>query len=267
MKAKPSGRSNRKPAKRRASHLTRGKRSGRLLRPERPLITTVIFDLDDTLYDCFRQRVQLAHRHAAEAMVKAGVGATVSEVFKVRMAAFKKDPHLQFIDDAVCRRFKVANPQLAQMRSRAAYFSTPVGKLTLFPASRRVLRTLARRGVRNFIVSFGDPETQHAKVRALGLEGEKSVKKIFYADTGKLMTKESIFQVIQKHQEKDPRRILVVGDRPSSEIKAGRSLGFHTVRLQHGEFATLEAVGAEETADRTIHSIAEVLKLPYRFGS
>ena len=262
MKAKRSGRSNNKRAKRGASHPAHARCS----RVERPLITTVIFDLDDTLYDCFRQRVQLAHRHAAEAMVKAGVGGTVAEVFKVRMTAFKKDPHLQFIDDAVCRRFQVANSQLAQMRSRAAYFSTPVGKLTLFPASKRVLRTLARRGVRNFIVSFGDPETQHAKVRALGLDVEKSVKKIFFADTGKLMTKEMIFKVIQQHEEQDPRKILVVGDRPSSEIKAGKSLGFHTARLQHGEFATLEAVDAEEQADRTVHSIGEVLKLPYRFG-
>jgi len=263
MKAKRSRRSNSGRAKRRAGRAVRGERAER---PERPLITTVIFDLDDTLYDCFRQRVQLAHRHAAEAMVKAGVAATVAEVFKVRMAAFKRDPHLQYIDEAVCRRFKVANPELVQMRSRAAYFSTPVGKLTLFPASRRVLRTLAKRGVRNFIVSFGDPETQHAKVRALGLDVEKSVKKIFYADTGKLMTKEAIFKVIQQHEEKDSRKILVVGDRPSSEIKAGKSLSFHTARLQHGEFATLKPAGAEEEADRTIHSIGDVLRLPYRFG-
>jgi len=202
-------------------------------------------------------------------MVEAGVNATVEQVFRARMAAFKKDPHLQAIDAAVLRKFRVsdrANPALIEMRSRAAYFSTPVGKLTLFPASRRVLRTLAQRGVRNFIVSFGDPETQHAKVRALGLDLEKAVKKIFYADTGRLLTKEAIFEVIQQHEEKDPHKILVVGDRPSSEIKAGRALGFHTARLQHGEFATLQPVGAEEEADNQIKSIGEVLRLPYRFG-
>lgn len=233
----------------------------------RPRITTVIFDLDDTLYDCFRQRVQLAHRHAAAAMVEAGVPATVDQVFRVRMAAFKKDPHLHFIDQAVCKRFKVSNAALVEMRSRAAYFSTPVGKLTLFPASLRVLRTLAKRGARIFIVSFGDPETQHAKVRALGLDAEPSVRKIFYADTGKLLTKEAIFKVIQQHEEPDPQKILVVGDRPSSEIKAGKALGFHTVRLRHGEFSSLDPVGPEEEADRTIRSIADVLRLPYRFGS
>lgn len=232
----------------------------------RPRISTVIFDLDDTLYDCFRQRVQLAHRHAAAAMVEAGVDATIEQAFKVRMAAFKRDPHLHSIDQEVCRKFKVQNPGLVEMRARAAYFSTPVGKLALFPASRLVLATLAKKGVRNFIVSFGDPETQHAKVRALGLDTEPSVKKIFYADTGKLLTKEAIFKVIQQHEEPDPKKILVVGDRPSSEIKAGKALGFHTARLRHGEFSSLDPVGPEEEADRTIHSIGDVLRLPYRFG-
>jgi FMN phosphatase YigB (HAD superfamily) len=231
-----------------------------------PLVTTVIFDLDDTLYDCFRQRVQLAHRHAAQAMVEAGVAASVEQVFRARMAAFKRDPHLHFIDQAVCRRFQVSNAALVERRARAAYFSTPVGRLTLFPASRRVLRTLAKRGVRNFIVSFGDPETQHAKVRALGLDAELAVKKIFYADAGHLLTKEAIFQAIHLHEEQDPRKILVVGDRAASEIRAGKALGFHTARLRHGEFAALDPAGPEEQADYLLHSIGDVLRLPYRFG-
>src|SRR3954471_15489424 len=118
MKAKRSSRSTKKKSvrksvtARRSSARPSSRAAGNLKREtgNRPLISTVIFDLDDTLYDCFRQRVQLAHRHAAQAMVDAGVKASAAEIFKVRMAAFKKDPHLKFIDDAVCRRFKVANP-------------------------------------------------------------------------------------------------------------------------------------------------------------
>lgn len=258
MKAKRS-----RPSTRRAARSSRGPRARA---GKRPLITTVIFDLDDTLYDCFKQRVQLAHRHAAQAMVEAGIPATVEKVFRLRMQAYKQDPHLHYIDSFVCRKFKVANPAAIEMRARAAYFSTPVGKLTLFPASRRVLRALAKRGVRVFIVSFGDPETQHAKVRALGLDREPAVKKIFYADTGHLVTKEAIFQVIQQHEEPDPKKILVVGDRASSEIKAGKALGFHTARLLGGEFAALKPRSPEEEADHHLRSVADVLRLPYRFG-
>jgi FMN phosphatase YigB (HAD superfamily) len=253
MKAKPSRRLTKAGNRKRGT----GKR---------PFITTVIFDLDDTLYDCFKQRVQLAHRHAAQAMVEAGIPATVDAVFKLRMRAFKKDPQLHTIAAAVLKKYPVHNAAQVEMRARGAYFSTPVGKLALFPASRHVLQALQKKGVHLFIVTFGDPETQHAKVRALGLDREPAVKKIFYADTGKLLTKEMILRVIQLHEEKDATKILVVGDRCSSEIKAGKALGFHTARLKHGEFVALDPAGPEEKPDHTIYSIGDVLRLPYRFG-
>ncbi len=261
MKAKRS-----RPSSKRAG-TSRTSAARRAARPAaRPLISTVIFDLDDTLYDCFKQRVQVAHRHAAMAMVEAGLPASVDEVFKLRMKAYKKDPQLHTIAAEVFKKYPAGNAAQIEMRARAAYFQAPVGKLTLFPSSRRVLQALHKKGVRLFIVTFGDPETQHAKVRALGLDREPAVKKIFYADTGKLMTKEMILRVIQQHEENDPKKILVVGDRCSSEIKAGKALGFHTARLKHGEFVALGPAGPEEEPDHTIHSIGDVLRLPYRFG-
>jgi len=66
--------------------------------------------------------------------------------------------------------------------------------------------------------------------------------------------------------EADPDRVLVVGDRPSSEIKVGKALGMHTVRLHGGEFARLKVRGPEEQADLEISKIDAVLKLPFQFG-
>src|SRR6185437_13574120 len=70
------------------------------------LIRCVIFDLDDTLYDCLGQRVRPSHRHAAEAMVKAGLKADVEVVFRSRIRAFQQDPMLHHIDAVVCREFE-----------------------------------------------------------------------------------------------------------------------------------------------------------------
>src|SRR5512142_350096 len=107
-----------------------------------PLITVAIFDLDDTLYDCFGQRVQAAHRYAAEAMVRAGVPASVDEIFAARMRAFRRDPQLESIDAEVCREFAVRDPETVGRAARTAFFSAPVGALTLFPAALHVLRRL-----------------------------------------------------------------------------------------------------------------------------
>ena len=148
-------------------------------RTHNPPVTVAIFDLDDTLYDCLRQRVMAAHRHAAKAMVRAGVKASVDQVFRARMKAFRADPHLRHIDAEICRRFAVADRPRMMHLAREAYFSCPVGKLTLFRGTRRVLRQLQRRGVRQFVVTFGNPRTQRAKVRARQLDRVPSVERSF----------------------------------------------------------------------------------------
>jgi FMN phosphatase YigB (HAD superfamily) len=246
------------------------KRSAPSARPRRPpalpLLTTVIFDLDDTLYDCLRQRVRAAHRHAAAALARAGVPATVDQIFRARMVAFERDPTLSHIDAEVCRKFGVAGAKRMHQIAKQAYFSAPVGKLTLFPGARALLRRLKRRGVHVVIATFGDPATQQAKVRALGLDKEPAVDAIAYADLSSVVTKEAVFRRILREHERDPKKILVVGDRPSSEIRAGNQLGMHTVRLRHGEFRRLEPQGREEQAGHEIRDIRELMRLPYRFG-
>jgi FMN phosphatase YigB (HAD superfamily) len=245
-------------------------KKGKKLPPQlgrvRPLIRCVIFDLDDTLYDCLGQRVRAAHRHAAHAMVEAGLRADPEAVYRARMRAFRQNPMLRHIDPEVSRYFGAENPEPAIHAAREAYFNCPVGELTLFPGSLPLLRFLAKRGVRNFVVSFGEPRIQQAKVKALGLDREPSIEKIFYADRDNELTKEAAFRKIQQKTGFFPREILVIGDRPAREIRAGKELGMHTVRLRHGEFKSQRPMGPEEEPDFVIRDISELRKLPFTWG-
>ncbi|HLW54300.1 MAG TPA: HAD family hydrolase [Candidatus Angelobacter sp.] len=243
------------------SKASRGKK-----RSPPPLIRCVVFDLDDTLYDCFGQRVRVSHRHAAEAMVRAGLQADVEAVYRARMRAFRRDPMLRHIDAEVCRQFQAADPEAISHAAREAYFNYPVGRLTLFRGSLPLLRMLHRRGVRVFIVSFGEPATQHAKVKALGLDSSPLVERVLYADRDKLLTKETAFRQIREAVALPAKQILVVGDRPMSEIRAGKELGMHTVRIRRGEFAVQEPESAAEQADYVVRNISEVARLPFRWG-
>jgi FMN phosphatase YigB (HAD superfamily) len=238
----------------------------KMRRAIKPVIRCVIFDLDDTLYDCLGQRVRVTHRHAAQAMVEAGLNATADAVYHARMRAFRTDPMLRHIDAEVTRHFAAENPEEISRMAREAYFNCPVGKLTLFPGSLQLLRFLAKRGVRNFIVSFGEPKIQRAKIKVLSLDREPSIEKIYYADRGNVLTKEAAFRKIQKRTCLTPGEMLVVGDRPAREIRAGRELGMHTVRLRHGEFKSQMPIGPEEEPDYVIGNISEVRKLPYIWG-
>ena len=234
--------------------------------PAKPRIRCVIFDLDDTLYDCLGQRVPVAHRHAAQAMVEAGLNADVEAVYCARMQAFRQDPMLRYIDPEVSRRFGAEDPDAISRAAREAYFNCPVDKLTLFPGSLPLLRFLAARGVRNFIVSFGEPEIQHAKVKSLGLDHEPSIEKIYYADRSNVLTKEAAFCRIQRRTGLAAAEILVVGDRPAREIRAGRELGMHTVRIRRGEFVAQDPQGREEESDYEIGNISEVKRLRFAWG-
>jgi FMN phosphatase YigB (HAD superfamily) len=236
-------------------------------RRAKPLLRCVIFDLDDTLYDCLGQRVRVTHRYAAQAMVEAGLKADAEAVYRARMRAFRTDPMLRHIDAEVTRHFRAENPEEISRIAREAYFNCPVGKLTLFPESLSLLRFLAKRGVRNFIVSFGEPKIQHAKVKALGLDRESSVEKIYFADRNNVLTKEAAFRKIQKRTRLSSSEILIVGDRPAREIRAGKELGMHTARLLHGEFKLQEPIGPEEEPDHVIGNISEVRKLPFKWGT
>jgi FMN phosphatase YigB (HAD superfamily) len=253
-----------KKQKRHARRPHRTKLRGR--RTNKPVICCVIFDLDDTLYDCLRERVPAAHRHAAQAMVEAGIKADADAVYRARMRAFRNDPMLRYIDAEVTRHFGAENPEAISLAAREAYFNCPVGRLKPFPGSLPLLRSLARRGVRNFIVSFGEPKIQRAKVESLGLDREPSIEKIYYADRGNVLTKEAAFRKIQKRTRLKSSEILVVGDRPAREIRAGKDLGMHTVRLLHGEFKAQKPAGPEEEPDFVIRNIADVRKLPFIWG-
>jgi FMN phosphatase YigB (HAD superfamily) len=241
-------------------------KKSQVLRRVKPIIRCVIFDLDDTLYDCLGQRMRATHRHAAQAMVEAGLNATADAVYRARMRAFRQDPMLRHIDAEVSCYFGAENPEAVSRAAREAYFNCPVGKLTLFSESLPLLGFLAKRGVRNFIVSFGEPKIQRAKIKALGLDREPSVEKIYFADRNNVLTKEAAFRKIQKRTGVLASEILVVGDRPAREIRAGRELGMHTVRLRHGEFKSQEPIGPEEEPDYVIGNISEVRKLPYHWG-
>ena len=233
----------------------------------RPLIRCVVFDLDDTLYDCLGQRVRPAHRHAAEAMIAAGLRGPLDQVYRARLREFHIDPMLRHIDAAVIRQFGAADPEAVSRAAHDAYFNCPVGKLTLFRGTLPLLHLLKRAGVRIFITTFGDVETQHAKIAALGLDRERAIEKIYVADRAKRVTKESAFRQIQAETGIPAVQILVVGDRPMSEIRAAKALGMHTVRIRRGEFESQRPVDAGERADHEIRQISQVKKLPFTFSS
>jgi FMN phosphatase YigB (HAD superfamily) len=236
-------------------------------------ITTVVFDLDDTLYDCYRQRVLVAHRYASKKMLAAGLRRstgrrlTIASVFRLRLRLFREERNLDTLDRRLCARLGLQG-KLAERIARVgykAYFTCPVGRLRLLPDSLPTLQRLHRCGVRLFILTAGDLSVQRTKVRKLGLDRLPYVQQVFY--TGLRMGRGKIQRLRQVlRYEPNPEKVLVVGDRPDSEIRAARELGMRAVRRVGGEFARTQPRHRLERPDFTIRRLSQLFSLGFRFG-
>jgi FMN phosphatase YigB (HAD superfamily) len=242
-------------------------------RKTKPRITTVVFDLDDTLYDCHRQRVLAAHRYACRKLLAAGlrrIGGrqpSVESLYRLRLRLFREEPRHETLDLRLCHQLgldKQAATRLAKVGHRA-YFSSPVGWLRLFPDTLPTLKRLHRTGTDVYILTAGRRSIQQAKVRKLGLHRSRYVQGSFYTGLmGGGGKKHYLKRLL--HKVKNSKRILVVGDRVDSEIRAARELGLWAVRRAGGEFVAVKPHHPMERPHHTIRRLAELFALPFDYG-
>ena len=242
--------------------------------PRRPLITTVVFDLDDTLYDCYHQRVLAAHRRACRVLLRGNLRRALSkplsldQLYRLRLRLFREERNLETLDLRLLHHLGLRGRPAARLArlSHRAYFSLPVRRLRLFPDTLPTLRRLDRAGVHIFVLTAGYQHIQRAKARVLGLNRLPYVSGIFYTGLLRGRGKTSYLRRVLR-VEPNRRRILVVGDRPDSEIRAARQLSLWTVRRRGGEFARYEPQNRWERPHFTIRRLGQLFRLPFDFGT
>ncbi|MGH9862816.1 MAG: HAD family hydrolase, partial [Candidatus Acidiferrales bacterium] len=146
-----------------------------------------------------------------------------------------------------------------------AYFGLPVGQLRLFRDALPTLRRLHGAGVELCVLTAGHGHVQRAKMRVLGLDRLPYLHAIFY--TGLLRGRGKLGYLRRVlRREPNPRRVLVVGDRVDSEIRAARQLRMWTVRRLGGEFVRMRPKQRGERAHFTIRRLSELFRLGFAFG-
>lgn len=226
-----------------------------------------IFDLDDTLLDTSGQLVLPAHQAAALAMVEAGLrpeSSCVPEGWRAHVLACRQSLARETVPELLDLRvvqtlMPTAAPTEMQRIARAghdAYFCRPIPPLVLESEFVMLLPWLQSQGPL-FLVTTGHPPTQQAKVARLGirplfraclwvpLTPPAAGLELAGASTGAAAcppsqpwdAKLEAFQTLVNTHQLVPKRCLVIGDRPDSELEAGRRLGMWTVRLRRGEHA------------------------------
>lgn len=213
----------------------------------------LLFDLDDTLFDCHGQLVRPAHEEAVAAMIAAGLPAGPEEALGRRLALFAERPR-EDVNRLLAEAYGAPRPEVIEA-GYDAFHRREVGPIEPFPGVHETLAALGARW-RLFLVTSGDPATQRRKIDRLRLAD--AFEAIALVDPARGETKEDAFRRILEETRLAPAACVAVGNRIDSEIRAGRSLGLGTVWLRHGEYAHVEPEDPAETPDRIIDAFGDL---------
>ena len=217
-------------------------------------IRAVIFDLDDTLYDCSGQLVESARRRAAAAMVKAGLPCSEDEAYSIQVELEEAFGPKLDVFERIAERYSC--PKAITDAALAAYNSDEVEEIHPFPGVREVLADLRSDGYRLFLVTTGIYTRQERKVQLLGLED--AFDEVVINDADKGLPLSECYRHLMAKYHLAPEEMAVIGDRIYAEIKVGNVLGMNTIQFIHGRFKNLSAKTEIEIPDYLIKTINEV---------
>ncbi len=218
-------------------------------------LKAVVFDLDDTLFDCTGQLVQKARADAARAMVKAGLPLSVEKTVGLMREIREKEGPKALVFDRLADRFAPEKKRRVVDAALKAYHSEDVGPIRPFADTIPLLRRLRETGLWVAVLTSGLPARQWKKIRALGLETE--VDQVIVHDVEKESTKDASFSHFLKQHRFRPSQVVVVGDQIHSEIRIGNQFGMTTIRVLHGHYSKLKPKNDLEHPDYSIKRVGD----------
>ena len=220
-------------------------------------IQAVIFDLDDTLYDCTGLLVEAARLRAAKAMVEAGLPCTPGEAYRKQLELEAQLGPRGRVFERLADLYGLGHD--AVRRALDAYNSDEVDDIDLFPDVVPTLHDLRARHIKAFLVTDGVHRRQEAKIRVLGLDGLFDA--IVINDSERGVLHEECFEQLLRDHGLQPDETVCVGDRLHVEIKAANTLGIITCQMLHGRYSALQPRGELEEPDYRIERISQVLDI------
>lgn len=218
------------------------------------MIRTIVFDLDDTLFDTTGQLVGPAQRDAVAAMIGGGLEGGLEELVRRRWELGRLHPHEDADLLLAGERMGEAGAEGIAAVGRRAFLQRRVPSIEPFPGTLPTLRALRPRAL--VLLTVGHHGTQQAKVDGLALREEFDEIVIVDAEDGE---KGPALAALLDRRALVPDEVLVVGDRLDREIRAGRRLGCWTCRVEHGEGAWGRPRDADEQPHYTVGVIEGVV--------
>ncbi len=215
----------------------------------------IIFDLDDTLYDCTGSLLEASRKRAARAMVNAGLPCTEEEAYILQKELSEKHGPYCPVFNEISNKFNMGHELVRS--ALKAYNSNEVTDIQLFPDVVPTLKKLAQEKYKLFLLTTGIYERQYKKIELLNLEPYFDEIIINDQEVGLLM--EDSFEAIVRKYSLSPQNVVVVGDRVRGELRIAKSKGMVTVQMLHGRFKNETAYDSSNKPD---YKIKRFFQLP-----
>jgi FMN phosphatase YigB (HAD superfamily) len=221
-------------------------------------IRGVIFDLDDTLFDCTGQLTIPARQRAASILARdtnqaeaeltlrqSDLAETLGSSGAIRAIGSELNLSDNIVDEAL-----------------ASYNRDDVPPIRPFNDAVSTLEALAARGLPLTLVTTGRRNRQLAKVERIGLSTFFSPQaNLFIHEEGDHPDKEPQLRAALAATNLAPDQTMSVGDKLDSDIRVGNRIGLITVRFRHGRQKELEPEQPLDRPDYDIQRLGDLLEI------
>ncbi len=225
------------------------------------MITVVVFDLDDTLYDEI-DYCRSGFAAVAEYLANLPGVHPADRIFAALWGQFSAGNRTKTFNAAL-DELDIAFDSI-RIKQLVDVYRNHVPRIALPDESREILDEL-RTKYKLALLTDGFLPAQQLKVRALGIEGYFAVI-IYTEQLGREFWKPSPvgFEKIMYDLGAEPDNMVYIADNENKDFIAPNSLGFSTIRLVRP--AGMHAAGCDEPGAKAQHETRRIEQLPVLIG-
>ncbi|ARJ50588.1 HAD family hydrolase [Staphylococcus lutrae] len=196
---------------------------------------TIIFDLDDTLYDQLQPFEYAYYRHFGDSQIGVERLYRHFRIYGEALFEATQSGHMSISAMHVVRitravaDFDIALP-VDKARAFQKDYETAQQHLTLSDTMTTLLRYLVAQGVRMGIVTNGESDRQRAKIKALKLDSYFPESHLFIsAELGVAKPNPAIFNRVGQQLEVQPHTTYFIGDHFENDVLGALNVGWQAI--------------------------------------
>lgn len=228
---------------------------------------TIIFDVDDTLYD----QAQSFHKTVRKLFQEPLSDEEIDQLYK----ASRKYSEILF-DQSEAGEISQFEWQTGRIMAACQDFNIPIDtekatifhetyvteqkNITLFPEVEELLDVLYKEGKQLGILTNGEEKHQAMKIKQLNLSRWIPAEMTFISGTiGHAKPKREVFDFIEQKLDLDQTKTVYIGDNFEKDIIGAKQAGWQAIWLNHRKKDL--PTNATYKPDKEVHSAKELLEL------